>query len=228
MVQLALFIGIVCLFFFVPVQFRFYYQKVAWDDTLMMEMTFLGGLLKRRRKVSLINPTPRGVKVREKLSGNWLFYKKRQKIKKIASYQGNSRSLREFLHRYRHFGLGVTFLSYFLPARYQRWLLVAEGLEKKGAFHRFVWITRLGLGQSAATALFYGLIWGFKSGLVQTLNQKFHFTQKPEIKVMADYQSISFDTCFDCIFQVKLGYIIIASFLAFWRHRMMKGGVGIE
>ncbi len=228
MVELALFIGIICLFFFLPVQFRFYYQKVAWDDTLVMEMTFLNGLLKRERKVSLLKPTSEGIKVQEKLSGKWFFKRKKQIIKKVAPYQGNSRGLREFLHRYRHFGLGVTFLSYFIPAHYHHWLLIAERLEKRGSFHRFVWITRLGLGQPAATAVLYGLIWGLKSGIIQTLHQKFRFVKKPEIKVMADYQGVRLDTLFDCIFRVKLGYIIIASFLEYWRHRMMKGGVGIE
>ncbi len=228
MIEIVLFVGMICLFFFVPVQFRFSYQKVAWDDTLIMEMTFLNGLLKRERKLNLVKPTRRGVKVREKLFGKWLFYKKKQIITKVSPYQGNSRGLREFLHRYRHFGLGVTFLTYFLPAHYHHWLLVAEGLEKRGVFHRFVWVTKLGLGQPAATAVLYGALWGFKSGLAQTLNQKFRFVQKPELKVMADYQSLRLDILFDCIFRVKLGYIIIASFLAYWRHRMMKGGVAIE
>jgi hypothetical protein len=195
---------------------------------LVMEMTFLGGLLKRKREVSLFKPAFKGVKVREKKSGKWFFSTNEQVIQKFSPYQGNSRGLREFLHRYRHFGLGVTFLTYFLPARYHHWLLVAENLEKKGAFHRLIWITRLGLGQPAATAVLYGLTWGLKSGLVQTLYQKFRFVQKPELKVIADYRCLSFDTRFDCIFRVKLGYIIIASFLAYWRHRVMKGGVGIE
>ncbi|NLY75144.1 MAG: DUF2953 domain-containing protein [Firmicutes bacterium] len=228
MVELTLFIGMFCLFFFLPVQFRFYYQKVAWDDTLIMELTFLNGLLKRRRQISLLNPTPRGVKVREKISGNWLFYQRKQTIEKVSPYQGNSRGLREFLHRYRHYGLGITLLSYFLPARFHRWLLVAEKLEKKGEFRRLVWITKVGLGQSAATAVAFGLIWGLKAGLLQTLNRELRFAQKPEIKVIVDYQSLGLDTLFDCIFRVKLGYIIIASFLAYWRHRLMKGGVGID
>ncbi|NLW45941.1 MAG: DUF2953 domain-containing protein [Firmicutes bacterium] len=228
MVEIALFIGTICFFSFLPVQFRFYYQKIAWDDTLVMEMTFLGGLLKRKRQVSLVKPTFKGVKVREKNSGKWVFITNQQVVKKISPYQGNSRGLREFFHRYHHFGLGVTLLSYFLPARYHRWLLVVENLEKRGVFHRFIWITRLGLGQPAATAILYGLTWGLKSSLVQTLNQKFRFVQKPDLKVIADYRCLRFDTRFDCIFRIKLGYIIIASFLAYWRHRMMKGGVGIE
>jgi hypothetical protein len=227
-VELALFIGLICLFSFLPVQFRFYYQKIAWDDNLLLEMTFLGGLVKRRRQVCFLKPTAKGVKVREKVSGKWFFKRNEQIRKKVSPYQGNSRGLREFLHRYRHFGLGVTFLSYFLPVRYHRWLLIAENLENKGSFHRFIWVTRLGTGRPAATAVLHGLTWGLKSGLVQTLNRKFRFVQKPEFKVIADYQRLSFDTRFDCIFRVKLGYIIIASFLAHWRHRMMKGGVAIE
>ena len=228
MVEIVLFMGMICLFFFVPVQFRLFYQKVAWDDTLIMEMFFLNGLLKRERKVSLIRPTQRGIEVREKLSGKWLFHKEKQIFTRLSPYQGNSRGLREFFHRYQHFGLGMTLFTYFLPARYHHWLLVAERLEKRGAFHRFVWVTKVGLGQPAATAVLFGALWGVKSGLVQALNHKFRFAQKPELKVIPDYQSLSLDTLFDCIFRVKLGYIIIASFLAYWRHRMMKGGVAIE
>ena len=228
MVEIVLFIGMFCLFFFLPVQFRISYQKVAWDDKLTMEMTFLNGLLKRERKVSLIKPTPKGLKVGEKLSERWMFFKSKKIITKVSPYQGNSRGLREFLHRYRHFGMGLTLLTYFLPTRLHHWLMVVERLEKKGVFHRFVWNTKLGLGQPAATAVLYGAMWGFKSGLVQALHKKYRFANQPELKVIVDYSTLSLDTFFDCIFRVKLGYIIIASFLAYWRHRMMKGGVAIE
>lgn len=223
-----LFIGVFCIFFFVPVQFRIYYRKLAEDDHLVYEMSFLGGLLKRKKEVSLIKPTVHGVKKKEVNSGNWFFYKKSQ-VKKVNSpYSGNSSGLLEFLKRFEHSGLGLTLLSYFLPAKYHHWLLVVEKLEKRGQIHRFLWKTRLGTGDAAETSFLYGLAWSLKSGIVAFLTSRFRFVQKPIIEVIGDYQGVSLDTVFDCIFRAKLGYIIIVAFIARFRHRLLKGGVGYE
>lgn len=227
MVELLLFLGAFCVLFFLPVQFRIFYQKVAWDDTLVLELSFLGGLLKRRRVISLLQLTPKGVKQREKLSGRWFFIRK-SKSKTIESpYQGNSRSWREFLHRYQQYGLGVTLLTYFLPAKYQHWLLVVEDLENQGRFTKFTWITRFGTGDPLSTATLYGVLWGVKSSVLSFLHRQIKFDAKPDIQVIPDFQNSRLDLIFDCIFRVKLGYIIIAAFIARFRHRMMKGGIGV-
>jgi hypothetical protein len=226
-VELLLFLGTICLLFFLPVQFRIFYQKIAWDDTLVLEMSFLNGLLKRRKVISLLQLTPSGIKKREKLSGRWFFIKK-AKTKEVESpYQGNSRGWREFLHRYQQYGLGVTLLTYFLPANYQHWLWVVDDLENRGHFTKFTWITRFGTGDALSTATLYGVLWGVKSSLLSFLHRKIKFDQKPDIQVIPDFQNSRLDLIFDCIFRVKLGYIIIAAFIARFRHRMMKGGIGV-
>ncbi len=227
MVELVLFIGTFCLFFFLPVQFRIYYRKIGPDDHLLYELSFLKGLLKRRKEVTLIQPTPAGTKQVEETGGKW-FGIRRSKVKEVISpFQGNSRGLREFLHRYLNYGLGVTLLTYFLSAKYHRWLLVAEDLERRGRFVRFQWYTRFGTGDAASTAVLYGLVWGFKANLIGYLHQRSTFDQQPVIRVIPDYQTPRLDMLFDCIFKAKLGYIIVAAFIAGLRHRL-KGGVGFE
>lgn len=227
MVELFLFLSVFCVLFFLPVQFRIFYQKVAWDDTLVLELSFLNGLLKRRRSISLLQLTPKGVKKQERLSGRWFFLRKSKHQKIKSSYQGNSRSWREFLQRYQQYGLGITLLTYFLPAKYQHWILVVEDLEHQGHFTKFTWITRFGTGDPVSTATLYGILWGVKSSLLSFLHRQVKFTGQPKIQVIPDFQNSRLDVIFDCIFRVKLGYIIIAAFVARIRHRMMKGGIGV-
>lgn len=220
-----LFMGIFALFFFLPVRFRIYYRKIGHDDQLVWELRFLKGLVKRKKEISFLKPAANGIIQKERESGQWFFLKKLKKEKKITSIEKNSRGLREFFQRNRHFGIEFTLLSFALPARYQRWFLIAEHLERRGRVDRFFWTTRLGAGDAATTACLYGLLWGFKTGLLAYLTQRRRFRKKPEIMVYGDFQGISLDTVFDCIFRVKLGYIIIAALLARLRHRLLKGGV---
>lgn len=137
----------------------------------------------------------------------------------------NSRSWREFLQRYQQYGLGITFLTYFLPAKFEPYILVVEGLERRGCFTKFTWITRYGTGEAVSTATLYGILWGMKSSLLNYLHRRTKFGRRPEIQVIPDFQNSRLDMIFDCIFRIKLGYIIIAAFIARFRHRMMKGGI---
>lgn len=225
MVITLLFLATICIFFFFPVDFRIYYKKVAWDDLFIYEMTFLNGLIKRRRVISLIKPTPKGFIKKKKNSGKWFFLKKARVKTEIVPQRLDSRGLREFLQKNRHFGLGITLLNYLLPAKYQRWLLVVEDLEKKGRFHKFVWKTCIGTGEASGTSLIYGILWAIKGSLLNYLQNKIRFDEKPLIQITPDYQKCRWDTIFDCIFRIKLGYIIIASLIARFRLRLLKGGV---
>ena len=225
MIITILFLATFCIFFFLPVNFRIYYRKVAWDDLLIFEMNFLNGLVKRRKVISLIKPTSDGNVKKEKRSGRWFFLKKSQVKVEETPRTLSSRDLREFLQKFQHFGLGITLLFYFLPDRYQRWLLVAGDLEKKGNIQRFIWRTRYGTGEAAGTSILYGVFWGLKASLVKYLQNRVGFARTPILEITPDYRDSRWDTVFDCIFRIKLGYIILASIIARLRLRLLKGGV---
>lgn len=225
-----LFLLPICLLFFIPVQFRLYYQRVDEDDYLLFEMSFLGGLLKRSWEASLLQLAMNGVKRKITKKGRWFGFKEKASGDEINPLFGNnsSRGWGEFFHRYYHFGLGMTLLTYFLPAKYQNWLLVVDRLENRGKFYRLVWKTHLGTGDGALDAYCYGILWAIKAALIASLSNQYRFARIPEISVMSDFQTLRFDTVFDCIFRVKLGYIIIAAFITRLRYRLAKGGVSIE
>lgn len=223
-----LFLAIFCIFFFVPVQFRLFYRKVGSDDIVRFEMVFFNGLLKREWRASLLDFTRRGFRRKQQSVGKWFFIKKGDRQEKVTPYFRYFRDWQEFLQRYRQLGLGVLLLSYLLPARYHHWLLVTEKLEKRGRVSRFRWETRLGTGDVATTAYCYGWLWGVKADAAGALSRNYRFTRSPELLVIPDFQQAGLEMVFDCIFQVKLGYIIIASLIARLGDRLLKGGGDIE
>lgn len=226
MVELVLFLGTFAILGFLPVQFRIYYRKLGKDDELLFELSFLRGLIKRRKEITVRKPTSQGTAAKVEKSGHWFWWGKSQVKTETEQSEGNSRELREFLQRYQAYGLGITLLTYFLPAQYHRWLYVAEGLERRGKFTQFRWYTRFGTGEAASTAVLSGLIWAVKASMTSWLNGRSEFAQKPDLRVIPDFQTLRLDLLFDCIFKVNLGYIIIAAFIARLRQRL-KGGVGI-
>lgn len=229
MIEFSLFFVLICLFFFLPVQFRIFYQKLARDDCLILEMNFLWGIFKRKRSIKIIEPSLAQVTTkREFFKKNWFFRKKAEVVEKSSLSQDVPVGFQHFWDRFLHYGLGLTLLSYLVPAPYHHWLLVVEDLEKKGRFQKFVWITWLGTGDSALTAIGYGVLWGLKCSILNYIDQRLISIENQEIKVIPDYREKRFDMVFDCIFSVKLGYIIIASLIARIRHRALKGGAEIE
>jgi len=227
-IELILFLGVMCTLFFVPVDFRFFYRKVAEEDVLILEMIFLKGMIKRGRITSLLHPTNLDGSKNEKEFGRWFFIKqapqppkppkppKQSKQFKKASEKVDAPLMKElnFLERLKRFGLGVTLLGYFLPGNYSKWVRITEKLEKRGAFTKFHWSSRLGSGEPALTTVLVGVLSGIKAIMVAMLSHTGRFRVAPKLKVYPEFGKPSLDTVIDCIFSVKLGYIILAGLLA--------------
>jgi len=232
-IELLLFLATFCVFFFLPVQFHIFFNNENWENTVLFELSFLKGLVNRKKEIRIAE-TPNGTLKKEvKKQGNWFWFSKRNKQEKPVGQtaeedQTKPNGLKEFLDRYRNFGLGMTLLTYFLSAKYYKWLLVAGHLEKRGNFQRFQWSTQIGTGDAALTAMLSGILWTLKTSVTGYLQAKYRFVKQPEVVVTSDFQTPGLKMAFDCIFRVKLGYIIIAAFIAWFRHSWRKGGVGIE
>lgn len=78
---------------------------------------------------------------------------------------------------------------------------------------RFIWKTRLGIGDAAATGIGGGLLWGIKGFLLSILKRTVDSEAcMTEIDVTPVFNSEAIRTEFDCIFSLRTGYIIIACF----------------
>lgn len=91
---------------------------------------------------------------------------------------------------------------------------------------RFQWRTRLGTGDPSHTGFITGLAWGLKGALVSVLYRLFASGgTKPFYKVVPDFENACFSTVFDCIFEVRVGYIMLTGFKALLvRLKIMIGG----
>ena len=77
---------------------------------------------------------------------------------------------------------------------------------------RFIWRTKLGFGDAAVTGLGGGLLWSLKGFLLSLLMRAVNSeTCKAEIMVTPVFDRETIGTEFDCIFNLRMGYIIIAS-----------------
>ncbi len=115
----------------------------------------------------------------------------------------------------KKYGLGGTLFYLFLPKKYQRWVSVAEKLEKRGAFIRLVWRSVIGSEGPAITGTAIGLLWAAKGITMGYLQSTYNFKNSPRIFVIPSFTGTTWESLFDCIFEIKLGHIIFAGIKEF-------------
>ena len=95
-----------------------------------------------------------------------------------------------------------------LVDRYKKTLLK---LLKKIRFHYLHWTTDIGLGDPADTGIAAGLLWGVK-GFLYGLFQNYAGTtgENPKFVVRPCFNAACFRLDFHCIFDMRIGHIIIA------------------
>lgn len=76
---------------------------------------------------------------------------------------------------------------------------------------RFTWKTRVGLGDAAVTGISGGMLWSIK-GIIYSYLQKtlYSRTCTADINVTPVFNEETISTELDCIFNLRMGYIIIA------------------
>jgi len=111
---------------------------------------------------------------------------------------------------FQKYGLGGTFFSFLLPEDYRKWVTVTEKLERKGAFQRFVWRTVIGGPEPALLGPAVGLAWNVKGVILGFLTNEYLFKKPPFLLVVPCFSEAGWETMLDCIFEIKLGHIIVA------------------
>jgi len=91
---------------------------------------------------------------------------------------------------------------------------------------RFYWRTKIGTEDPSHTGFITGLVWGIKGSLVTGMYRLFApGGAKPLFKVVPDFKNAGFSTVLDCIFEVRVGYIMLTGFKALLvKLKIMIGG----
>jgi len=211
---LLLYLGLLVSFFaftfFVPLQVTVQARKKEKDELFLVRVNTLGGLLDYSYQVSAV--------WREDLEAAWQAKEvlwqegepRDREIEKIAPGELNWRRI------IKGFRLGKR-----LGHEYAH---IVRYLARKTWVESFSWETTVGTGDAAATALTYGTFWALKGSLFALLSQQARLRRGvvPRIKVQPDFLRARFATDFRCIFVTRLGHIMTAANILFWR-LLLKG-----
>ncbi len=77
---------------------------------------------------------------------------------------------------------------------------------------RFHWQTEIGTGEPSQTGILVGTAWGLKGFLMSLIYRFFDPGVKPVISIAPSYEKVCFNTFLDCIFEVRIGHIILTGF----------------
>ncbi|MGE5552633.1 MAG: DUF2953 domain-containing protein [Betaproteobacteria bacterium] len=80
------------------------------------------------------------------------------------------------------------------------------------------WVTRIGAGDPALTGVLSGLLWSLKGSVFGILAKRMSFERQPVIRVLPDFESVTFRTTFRCIVRARVRDIIRAG-AAVWRRK---------
>ncbi|MCL6560870.1 MAG: DUF2953 domain-containing protein, partial [Firmicutes bacterium] len=80
---------------------------------------------------------------------------------------------------------------------------------------RFLWKTEMGSGDPALTGFLVGTAWGVKTFLLTLFYRMIHpGAARPSLGVAPNFEKTCFNTTLDCIFEVRIGHIIVTGFKA--------------
>ncbi len=94
---------------------------------------------------------------------------------------------------------------------FNRYKTALYGLLKSIRCYRLKWITHIGLEDPADTGMVIGLIWSIKGFMYRVFRSNVgRMEQKPELSVIPNFGSSCLKLDFHCIFDMRIGHIIIA------------------
>lgn len=197
---LMLLVGLVSMMF-LRVRFEVGYYRKGKDDQLKVEMTALWGLVRYKTEVPVIDMDQYFLKPFLKLEAD---------IEGVVSHPVDEtgmivkvpvavilRKLPIYLKN------GISYLN-----RYQSAL---RRFCKSIRCHRLSWKTTIGLGDPAFTGMATGAVWSLKGFVYRVFRSNVGYMLKPpEFSVVPCFNDTCFKLDFNCIFDMRIGHIIIA------------------
>lgn len=193
-----------------PVTFHLHYHRREKDDFFTLELRLFNFYVWRYQIPSIALEGANKLHLETYTSVDSLTTEENNSQEKQVGSEQFLANLVQIGTALRKYGLGGTFFYFFLPERYRRRVTVAERMEKKGRFKRFVWRTILGGPDPAILGPTVGLFWGAKGMIIGFLTNEYIFKQAPRMMVVPCFTEKSWETMLDCIFEIKLGHIIVA------------------
>ncbi|MBU7005312.1 DUF2953 domain-containing protein [Phosphitispora fastidiosa] len=196
---------------FIQVRFEIYFVRQGTNDHLRAEVSLFRGLIRYKAEIPIaeidINRFKPLVKVKTDAEGVSPPVGQKAKVLKFP--------LSELLHRLpSYIRLGLKYLK-----RYRKAL---KGLLKSIRFRHLSWKTEIGLGDPANTGIATGFLWAAKGLIYGVVSRNVGTVDSPPIiSIIPCYQHTCLRLEFHCIFDLRIGNIIIAG-LKFVKYRFIS------
>ncbi len=184
------------------VRIRMEYHRTGQDDRFFVLIAWVHGMLKFKAELT-------GLDLQRRLH-RWALMAEGKAGAAVAGAEGDLDEQKKVPINRRNLHIFVQLVETVVRfiSTYKRVLL--EFISRVRV-RRFIWSTRFGTGDAAATGISAGAVWAIKGLALQQVNR---FTRMPlkqtEIKVIPDFAGSCLNMDLNCIFDIRIGHIIIA------------------
>lgn len=186
--------------------------KKNWDDSIIISVKMLYGLIYLRYKVPAIV-------MKSWQEGIWVEQSKSDNILKGHASSGEQVIDQEKVQKWNDEYLDILTATKGL----KRWM---RNTLNRVDINQLDWSTHISLSDAVYTATLTGLIWSLKSVLVGFLTYQVSFKQHPKLFVVPDFGSPPlFLTELKCVAEIRCGYAIYAMLTLIFRVLKVKGGI---
>lgn len=206
------------LLYFIPVRFQVNALLSPALQTVRLDLKLFYGLFSFTHQYNSED---------QKLKDDTSEDKREEKEKDAQHRKSYLPQLSEFWDRAKDYGLGIALLSLFINNKYVHWVASFSATHSQTKCLNFRWITVLGLGDAAATAVATGASYAVTGLALGYLQQYIDFSKckKHQLSILPSYDQAKLETDFFCILELKIGHIIAAGFRNYLRHFLRKEGV---
>lgn len=190
-ILITLLYGILCS----NLKIRFSLARYNGNSGVVISLTGLYGIFKHTKKISTINLTERDKDISAP-NINTRISSKRGKSINRNSVIHNTYDIEKMIDSYKK-----------IYIKYEPYI---KKIKEKSILNNISWHTKVGTNDAAETAIITGVVWAIKAFVILFITESYNFSNIL-INVVPNYNINTFETTIDCIFNIKLGYIINAN-----------------
>lgn len=198
-ILLLVFILLLLIGLFLPLRFRFYYLKKEKDDFISITWQVIPGIWGIKLEIPFIKISTAAL---------WPMIKM---VTKIAGEKGRpwmEKEQQEILGKVQLKRLGRSIIL--LLKNSKKIKKMGDWFLSKISLRDFFWCTEIGTRDAAQTGILTGIFWSIKTFLYGYLqHQVKHVGCRPQISVLPDFQQEKAFFQLNCIFEIRLGHIMI-------------------
>jgi len=168
------------------------YLRNDKDDHIVLSIFALGGILKYKYEIPLVDLGLKGIRSRK--------VKKKGRKEKVESREKKLLGFNEIVDRYKY-----------LKDLYKSNKSLIKYLKKKALVDKFGLFCEVGTGDAYSTGIVSGSVWGIAGMIDAFFTNNFRMVEK-RVRVNPNFIEKVFKVDFLCIFSIKVVHIIVVAF----------------